>query len=635
LAASAREDRRPVLLRIDRLAIGTWIVFALLVGVYWFHQIVHGDEYARQAESNRQRSVPITAPRGFILDRNGTVLAENEPAFTLLLYRRDTKDLESSLRFLSALFGRPLEELRRRVERDRSMYDFVPIVVQDNLTLAEVGAIEAHALEHPEFVVQTAERRVYTHGRVAAHLLGHLGEATQEQLVAKGGKVRPGESIGQKGIEAAYQDLLAGVSGARSVVIDSFGREVGEAGRVDPRPGNKLFLTIDLPLQQLAEDYFQDKVGSVVAMDPRTGEVLALVSAPEFDPNVFTRRVTSKEWDALIEDENHPLNNRVLQNVYSPGSIFKAFAAYGILKHGIDPKERVFCAGAATFYGRSFRCHGHPHGAVDLATALQVSCDVYFYTMGKRIGIEGLADAAQAFGLGRLTGIDMAHEKAGLVPTPEWSVQVRKHPWYAGETISVAIGQGPLLVSALQLARAFCGLANEDGALPVPHLFHVGENVRTGERYGYRPAARESVKFPAGAREKIVEGLWRVVNQPGGTAYSSRVEGIELCGKTGSVQVVGQKDTKKEHLLPEHLRDHGWFAGFAPRNDPKIVVVVFAEHGEHGATAAAPLAAKMADLYLNERRAPAPRADSPAPPPALKAEDASPKPAAPASRADT
>jgi penicillin-binding protein 2 len=231
----------------------------------------------------------------------------------------------------------------------------------------------------------------------------------------------------------------------------------------------------------------------------------------------------------------------------------------------------------------------------------------------------------------------MAHEKTGTVPTPEWSLAVRKHPWYLGETISVAIGQGPLLVSSLQVARAVAGIANPDGALPTPHLFHIGENVRTGERYGYRPAPAESVPWPEGAREQVIDGLWRVVNQPGGTAYSSRVPGIDLCGKTGSVQVVGQKDTKKEHLLPEALRDHGWFAGFAPRKDPKIVVVVFAEHGEHGATAAAPLAAKMAALYLKETAgpAPAPPASAPPAPPALRAEKSPPGPPAAAALART
>ncbi|HEV8268674.1 MAG TPA: penicillin-binding transpeptidase domain-containing protein, partial [Thermoanaerobaculia bacterium] len=232
-------------------------------------------------------------------------------------------------------------------------------------------------------------------------------------------------------------------------------------------------------------------------------------------------------------------------------------------------------------------------------TALQVSCDVYFYTMGKRLGIEAIADAAKKFGLGRPTGIDLASEKVGIVPSPAWSQEVRKQPWYPGETISVSIGQGPVLVSALQLARAFAAYANPDGALPTPHLFHIAENVQTGERFVYRPPSKESVSLPRSVREPIVEGLWRVVNAPGGTAFSSKVEGLDICGKTGSVQVVGQKDTKKAHLLPEELRDHGWFVGFAPRKDPKLVVVVFAEHGEHGATAAAPLAAKLFDAYLN------------------------------------
>jgi penicillin-binding protein 2 len=573
------------------------------MGVYWVQQVLRGEEFARQAENNRMRSVPVTAPRGFILDRNGVVLTENEPAFTLLLYRRETKDLEASLRFVSELFGRPLDELKRRVERDRSYYDFVPVVLQENLTISEVGAVEARALEHPELVVQTTERRVYTQSTVAAHLLGHLGEATAEQVAARGGKTRPGEPIGQKGVEAAYQDLLSGISGSRAYVIDSFGREVAEAGGVVPTPGNTLWLTIDLGLQKIAEEHFADRVGSAIAMDPKTGEILAMVSAPAFDPNIFTRRVTKKEWDDIVEDPDRPLNNRVLQNLYSPGSVWKAFMAYAVLTNGIDPREHVTCTGAATFYGRSFRCHRH-HGSVDLPTALQVSCDVYFYTMGKRLGIDAITEAGNLFGFGRPTGIDLTSEKVGIVPSPEWSLATRKHPWYLGETISVAIGQGPVLVSALQMARGFAGLANGDGALPTPHLFHIGENVRTGERFAYRPPSKESVPYGPGVRETIVEGLWRVVNAPGGTAYASRVAGLDLCGKTGSVQVIGQKDTKKAHLLPEELRDHGWFAGFAPRNDPKIVVVVFAEHGEHGASAAAPLAAKLAAAYLKREKGP-------------------------------
>ena len=580
---------------------------ALLLGIYWVHQVLRGDSYARQAENNRQRSVPISASRGFILDRNGKLLAENEPSFTLLLYRRETGDVAASLRFVAALLGRPLDDLRRRVERARTGYDFVPVVLDDDLTIAEVGAVEAHALEHPELVVQTTERRVYGQGTVLAHLLGYLGEANPDQLAARVGRIRSGESIGQRGIEAAYQDLLAGTTGLRTFVIDSFGREVAELDRVDPLPGNTLVLTVDLDLQRIADEYFRDKVGTAVALDPRSGEILALVSSPAFDPNVFSRRVTRAEWQAIVENADKPLQNRAIQNVYSPGSVWKAFVAYAALTNGIDPSETVHCPGFATFYGRRFRCHG-AHGTVDLPRALQVSCDVWFYTAGRRLGIDALAEAARTFGFGRPTGVDLASEKPGNVPSTAWSLAARRHPWYPGETISVAIGQGPLLVSALQTARAFAALANEDGALPVPHLFRIGEHVRTGARVAYRPPVTERVPYPPGVREPIVEGLWRVVNQPGGTAFRYRVEAVDACGKTGTVQVVGQKDTKKVHLLPEKLRDHAWFAAFAPRKDPKIVAVVFVENGMHGSSAAAPLAMRLIEAYLRPGSVPVPTA---------------------------
>ena len=612
MPASAREDRRPLLHRIDRLAAGAFSFLALLLGVYWVHQVFRGDEYARQAENNRQRSVPISASRGFILDRHGKLLAENEPSFTLLLYRRETRDVDGSLRFVASLLGRGLDDLRRRVERSRTSYDFVPVVLDDDLTVAEVGAVEGHALEHPELVVQTTERRVYTQGPVTAHLLGHLGEAGPEQLAARAGRVLAGEAIGQNGVEAAYQDLLAGTSGLKTFVIDSFGREVAELDRVDPLPGNTLVLNIDLDLQRLADDFFRDKVGAAVALDPKTGEVLAFVSAPAFDPNVFARRVSRTEWEAIIGNVDRPLQNRAIQNVYSPGSVWKAFVAYAILTNGISASETTHCPGSANFYGRTFRCHS-THGTVDLPTALQVSCDVYFYTMGKRLGIDVLAATARLFGFGRSTGVDLGPEKVGTVPSPEWSQAVRKHAWYPGETISVAIGQGPLLVSALQTARAFAGLANADGALPVPHLFRIGEHVRSGTRVEYRPPVSERISYPRGARETIVEGLWRVVNRPGGTAYASRVEGLDICGKTGSVQVVGQKEAKKTHLLPEKLRDHAWFAAFAPRDDAKIVVVVFVENGLHGGSAAAPLATRLIEAYLRPGSVPPLAPPQPAP----------------------
>ncbi|MCG3194736.1 MAG: Peptidoglycan D,D-transpeptidase MrdA [Thermoanaerobaculia bacterium] len=594
---SAREDRKPLLVRIDLIAAISWGAFILILAVYWVHQVLRGDEFHRQAENNRQRSIPVTAPRGFIVDRNGVPLAENEPSFSLLLYRREASDVESSLQFVSSVTGTLLEDLRRRILRSGDGRDYLPVILEENLSVDEAAAIEAHALEHPEFVIQISERRIYKGGPIAAHLLGHLGEANPDQVQARNGRVRPGEWIGQKGVEAVYQDLLAGVSGARTFIIDSFGREVAELDRQEPLSGNTLILTIDSRLQKIAEAYFEGRVGSAVALDPKSGEILAFVSAPAYDPNLFAQRVSKDDWDAILNNEDKPLNNRLLQNVYSPGSVWKAFVAYAILMHGISPSERIPCGGGATFYGRFFRCHSH-HSTVDLPTALQVSCDTYFYQMGRRLGIDVLAETADLFGFGRPTGIDAGGEKSGLVPSPKWSLAVRKHPWYPGETISVSIGQGPLLVSPLQVARALSALANSDGALPTPHVFHMAENVRTRERFLYRPPVKEQVPFDPGVREAIVEGLFRVVSRPGGTAYAVHVPGLDMCGKTGTVQVVGQKDPKKMGHLPEKLQDHAWFAGFAPKDDPRVVVVVFVENGGHGSKAAAPLAAKLMKAYL-------------------------------------
>ncbi len=598
MALSAREDRRPLLARIDGMAAGAWGVFILILSVYWVQQVVKGDDFHRQAENNRQRSVPVTAPRGFILDRNGVPLAENEPSFSLLLYRRDARDLGATLDFVARVLERPVEELRRRAARPLGGRDYLPSVLEENLSISETAIIESHSLEHPELAIQISEKRVYKGGTLAAHLLGHLGEATQEQVAARNGRIRPGEWVGQKGVEAAYQDLLAGVSGARTFIIDSFGREVAELERQEPYSGNTLILTIDSALQKIAEEFFADHVGSAVAMDPKTGEILAFVSAPAYDPNIFTRRVAREDWEAIISNEDKPLNNRILQNVYSPGSVWKVFMAHAILSHGISPKERVHCGGGATFYGRHFRCHSR-HGSVDLIAALQGSCDTYFYVMGRRLGIEVISETGKLFGFGRSTGIDLVSEKTGLVPSQKWSLAARKHPWFPGETISVSIGQGPLLVSSLQVARAMAAVANADGSLPTPHVFHIAENVRTRERYQYRPPAREAVPYASGTRETIVEGLWRVVNSAGGTAFRSRVPGLDMCGKTGTVQVVAQKDPKKsKYILPEKLQDHAWFAAFAPKNDPRIVVVVFVENGGHGGSAAAPLAAKLIESYL-------------------------------------
>jgi penicillin-binding protein 2 len=602
-----RENRRELSGRIEiaRLAVGA--VFAILAFSYWYVQIARGDYYFELSENNRIRSVKLTAPRGYVLDRTGSVLVENEPAYSLQLYRREAKDLRGSVAFAVQLLKLPADEVEARLARGRRYPEFVPISIAENLSLEEVAAVEARAPEHPEFAISVSQRRLYKRGISAAHVLGYLAEATPDQIRASSNAYRLGDWIGQKGIESTYEKLLGGTNGERRVIVDSHAREIKEESRLESRPGQNLFLTIDRELQALAEESFADKVGSAVAMDPRTGEILALVSSPSYDPNWFTRRVTSEEWSSLLSDPNHPLQNRAIQNMYSPGSVFKVFLAYGALALGeVDPTAKVFCPGYATFYGRTFHCHiKRGHGWVDLRNAIKMSCDVYFYNLGRKLGVDRIAEIAHAFGFGEPTGLDLAHEKAGLVPSEEWARTKRGARWYPSETISLAIGQGPLLMTPLQVARAVSALI-EGGRLPTPHLFLASQDPKTGVRLRYDSPPKKSLELDPSRLSIVKEGMWAVINEPGGTAFGSRIPGLEAGGKTGTVQVVGRESTVRAGVDRHLLEDHAWFTAFAPVNDPKIVVVVFVEHGGHGGAAAAPIARRLLAKYFGMTLAPRP-----------------------------
>jgi penicillin-binding protein 2 len=388
-------------------------------------------------------------------------------------------------------------------------------------------------------------------------------------------------------------------------------------------------LTLDRDLQQLAEECFAEKVGSAVALDPKTGEILALVSSPSYDPNWFTRRVTPEEWSSLLSDERHPLQNRAIQNTYSPGSVFKIFLAYGAAARGwVDPDARVFCPGHAVFYGRTFRCHRKGgHGWVNLRNAIKLSCDVYFYNLGRRLGVDRIAEIARAFGFGEPTGVDLAHEKPGLIPSEEWARTRRGSRWYPSETISVSIGQGPVLMTSMQIARAVSALV-EGGRLPTPHLFYASQDPRTGVRLRYRAQVRQSLAIDPRLLAIVKDGMWAVLNEPGGTAFGSRVPGIEAAGKTGTVQVARRDAVPRAGVDRSRLEDHAWFTAFAPREDPKIVVVVFVEHGGHGSSAAAPIARLLLAKYFGVEVAPRPgepgfvRASSPIPAVSFRAREA-------------
>ena len=602
-----RENRRDLSSRIEIARVAVGAVFALLAFAYWYVQIVRGDYYFELSENNRIRAVKLTAPRGYVLDRNGTVLVENEPAYSLQLYRRESKDMKASVDFAVRLLDLPVDLIRGRLERGRRFPEFVPIPIAENLSLEEVAAIEARSPEHPEFAITVSQRRRYKRGGSAAHVLGYLAEATPDQIRRSGNVHTLGDWIGQKGIESSYEKLLGGANGERRVIVDSHAREIAEESRTESRPGQNLFLTIDRDLQHLAEELFADKVGSAVALDPKTGEILALVSSPSYDPNWFTRRVTSEEWTSLLSDPNHPLQNRAIQNTYSPGSVFKVFLAYGALARGwVDPDAQVFCPGYAAHYGRTFRCHRKGgHGSVNLRNAIKVSCDVYFYSLGRRLGVDRIAEIARAFGLGEPTGLDLAHEKPGLVPSEEWARTKRGARWYPSETISVSIGQGPILVTPLQIGRAVSALVT-GGKLPTPHLFLASRDPKTGVRLRYQAHPRQSLAIDRELLAIVKSGMWAVLNEPGGTAFGSRLPSVEAGGKTGTVQVAGRDAVPRAGVERWRLEDHAWFTAFAPIDDPKIVVVVFVEHGGHGSSAAAPITRRLLAKYFGVEVAPRP-----------------------------
>jgi penicillin-binding protein 2 len=596
-----REDRRALVRRIEaaRIVVGT--VFSLLAMAYWYVQIARGEHYYAMSENNRIRSVRIMAPRGYVLDRHGSILVDNQPGYTLYLYRREAKNLEASVEFAAAVLKLPDDQVRARVERGLRDPEFLPITVAQNLGIEEVAAIQARAPEHPEFVIAVSQRRLYTLGTAAAHALGYLSEASPEQIKSGENEYRLGDWMGQKGIEGSYEKLLAGVDGQRRVVVDSHGREMAEEERVEARPGQNVFLTLDLDLQRIAEDYFRDKVGSAIAMDPKTGEILTLVSSPSYDPNWFTRRVSAAEWSSLLSDSHTPLQNRAIQNAFSPGSVFKIFLAYGALAKGlVDPEQQIFCPGHAIFYGRTFHCHRKEgHGWVNLRNAIKMSCDVYFYNLGRRLGIDRIAEISRAFGFGQPTGVDLPFEKSGLVPSEEWAREKRRARWYPSETISVAIGQGPVIVTPLQIARALSGLVS-GGRLPTPHLFLASQDPRNGAPLRYRVETREGLPLEPSRAAIVKNGMWAVLNEPGGTAFASRVPGLEAGGKTGTAQVIGREAVIRAGVERKKLEDHAWFAGFAPVEDPRLVVVVFVENGGHGGSAAAPLAQRILAKFFEK-----------------------------------
>ncbi len=580
----AGEHLEVIVARVRRLALLASLAFVAVAAGYWYVQLARGSYYRSLADNNRLRRSPVEAPRGVISDRNGVLLVENVPSYNLLLDRSRAQDESESLEFAAVALGRSRVSLEEVQGRYANVPKFRPILMAEDLSLNQVARFEVAALEHPEFRIEVRQRRLYRYGPQIAHLLGYLGEVDERELATR--DLPAGELVGREGVEQAYDDTLRGVAGEREVIVDSRGRIVEEYRRKGAVDGEPLRLTLDLELQKEAAHLMADEVGSIVAIDPRDGAVRALVSSPSYDPNSFVRRLDQDEWRQILVSPAQPLQNRAIQNTYAPGSLFKIVMGVAALSEGVTDRSRtVFCNGSIRLHDRRRRCHlAGGHGWVNLHEALRVSCDVYFYVMGNDLGIEPIGDYARRFGLGSRTGLPLPGERAGLVPGLRWSLEARNTPWYPGETVSVAIGQGPILTTPLQVAVSVAVAAN-GGNLVRPFLV---------EGQGEPPVP---LGLDPDALEQVRSGLKAVVNERG-TGASARLPGVEIAGKTGTAQVIEQLNWTKNDDLPYQHRDHAWFGAFAPYESPELVIVVFVEHGGHGSRAAAPKAKALYEKYF-------------------------------------
>jgi penicillin-binding protein 2 len=580
-----------------RLAIFSYasviFVVLLLIG-FWKLQVVQSGHFADLAERNRVRSIPIIAPRGPMLDREGRVLVDSYPSFSILLLRDDPKALHRSLAQIEEGLGISHEDLQQQLDAARNGPKFQPIVIKPAASLADIAFVESHRADLPVLELMMVQRRRYGHGEMLANTIGYVGEVSAQQLAQSEGHYRPGDIVGKAGLEKEYNETLEGTDGMRRVVVNSVGQQVRNLEDVDAIPGKPIQLTIDLDLQTVAETDMVDKEGAVVAMDARTGEILAMVSRPTFDPNDFAVRIPAAEWEKLNSDSQTPLLNRTIQAQLAPGSVFKIVMATAMLESKAVPETLTeFCPGSATFYGRTFKCwvfgKGTGHGTVDIHKAIVESCDVFFYNVGKLLGIDRISSYANMLGLGHRTGIDLPSEEPGLVPSEEWVERVYHRKWYAGETISVAVGQGAITTTPIQLARMIAGVAS-GGTLVQPHLLKGLTDLHPGH-----------FNISEASVEKITQGMYGVVNE-GGTAAGAKLQNIEFCGKSGSAQVIGY-DVRNRMGKQRQFKDNAWFVGYAPRRNPEIVVAVLVQGGEHGGAVAGPIARDVVKAFYDKKTA--------------------------------
>ena len=602
------DDRRSLTLRLSFMQYTVALVFAALAVAFWIFQIAQHERFREIADSQYLQRLPLPAPRGVLFDRNGTILVENTTTFNIALLREQVKDVDRTLRVLAEATGGNVEQFREAVSRRRRDPSYRPVVLIDNASLEQVIAVRARKSELPGIIYQQVPTRKYTMNQLAAHLFGYVGEVREEQLLRSEYQgVESGTIVGQSGIEQVYNRLLMGTEGIKSVVVNSVGREIEQVSQQNPLEGKRLQLTIDADLQKAAEDGFRHfgevqsgggYNGAAIVLDPRTGEVLSMVSLPAYDPNKFAVGIDAGTWKSLNSDPLRPLNNRARQGRYSPGSTFKIVVATAALEEGVaTPQTRIHCGGGAVFYGRYFKCHlKGGHGTLDMRQGIEKSCNVYFYTLGNMVGIDRLHKWAANLGLADRTGIDLPNEVQSIMPSTEWKRRVHKDKWYAGETISVAIGQGYVSSTPLSLATMMMTVAN-GGTRHTPHVLKAVD-----EGQGWKPvpppAPKSVVRMKDSTVRALHDGLWMVVNAAG-TGGRARLAGRDISGKTGTAQVISITGAQKARGKID-VRDHGWFVFFAPRDNPEIAGAIFTEYSEHGYYGG-PIAKHIVETYFAKK----------------------------------
>ncbi len=576
------------------------VLLVLVLGL-WNLQVLGAENYRAAAEANRVRRIPVLAPRGRIFDREGRLLVDNYPSTSCYLLREQVKgaDLEK----IAGGLHLSMEQIQTILRRYAGAPKYQSIPLKQDISEDEQAFVEAHKDELPELETQEEQRRLYPRDGFAAHLIGYVGEVSEQMLAndPRYAAYEPGQVVGRSGVEQTYDALLRGEDGYREVLVNSHGKEEGYVGQKLAVAGQDLRLTIDLDVQRAAEKALDGKMGAIVAMDPHTGEILAMVSRPTFDPNQFSVRLTHQYWQEILENPDHPLLNKAIQAQLAPGSTFKIIMSVAGLQEGVAQDLHVSCGGGASFYGHFYACDRH-HGAVNITNAIPYSCDTFFYTLANRLGIDKIAEYAGELGLGQKTGIDLPEEAAGTMPSTAWKLKNYHEKWFAGETISVGIGQGAVTATPLQLARALSGIAS-GGVLRWPHVVFPGEVPPQEEqavRETFPGSGAKTIPLTVANWETITDAMANVTGSPIGTAYAAKLEGVDFAGKTGTAQVLGHdalaRTNKGHNTLP-----NAWFVGMTPRRNPDIVVAVLWEHGNWGNNSAK-LAAQVVDAFVTKQR---------------------------------